>query len=66
MFTVSIFESENPAKSYEFNSERDAWEFYYNRGRKVKRGALFLIDNIRHELLDKWEKTWMNEPGFAF
>lgn len=66
MFTVSIFENESCARSYDFNSKDEAWSFYYERGRRIRNGVLFLIDNIRHELIDKWEKNYFNEPSFAF
>ncbi len=56
MYTVTIYQNISRAQSYDFDDEREAWNFYRKQGSKVSKGVLFLVDNIHHLLVSVMDK----------
>ncbi len=56
MYTVTIYQNISRAQSYDFDDEREVWNFYRKQGSKVSKGVLFLVDNIHHLLVSVMDK----------
>lgn len=55
MYTVTYYRSATEAFSRDFDTMNDANHYYAVVCARIKKGAAFLMDNVRHELIRKMD-----------
>lgn len=59
MYTVTYYQSEVIAYSQDFNTADAAMNYFARKCAGLKRGAIFLMDNIRRELMTMFDADVM-------